>query len=181
MAPDNSSVDIIDHLKHLYAAYRRTKDIKLKGNYFSPTCLQVCRPQPSYAARDRETIVGYLLATADKGASLATESSNNQSKKGYYTIRPLRKDEFDFGTDEQVAPAGFTKASELMQKAEAEEWVGMRVDLWDVVEGKESEGMLVKVHYWWRKEEHGWIQILHDILYIGPKDGTEGSEGEVPE
>ncbi|KAL7949102.1 hypothetical protein V8C42DRAFT_313294 [Trichoderma barbatum] len=179
MAPENPSVELSNHLKQLYAAYRHTKDISLKGNFFSSACLQVCRPQPSFAARNRETIVRYLYETADPSST--TEAENSQSKKGYYTIRPLQEDEFEFGTDEQVAPAGFATAGELRQKAETEGWVGMRVDLWDVEVGKESEGLLVKVHYWWRKEEQGWIQILHDITYLGPKDGTEGSQGELLE
>ena len=62
----------------------------------------------------------------------------------------------------------------------------MRVDLWD--EGGEEDGLLVKVQYWWRFEEipehergdeqaMGWRQCLHDIMYLGPKDGTEGEDG----
>ncbi|KAM0261528.1 hypothetical protein ACHAQJ_002211 [Trichoderma viride] len=187
MALENPSLEITNHLKQLYAAYRHTDDISLKGNFFSSTCFQVCRPQPSFAAHSRETIVGYLkAAAADQStnpSSSTTEATNKQSKKGYYTIRPLRQDEFEFGTDEQVAPAGFATACELRQRAETEGWVGMRVDLWDVVVGKEeeNEGTLVKVQYWWRKEEDGWIQILHDILYLGPRDGTEGDQEEVLE
>lgn len=174
-----ASLEITNHLKQLYAAYRHTDDINLKGNFFSSTCFQVCRPRPSFAARNRETIVQYLHAAADQGTSL---SSSTTEKKGYYTIRPLRQDEFEFGTDEQVAPTGFATAGELRQRAETEGWVGMRVDLWDVEVGKEeSEGTLVKVQYWWRKEEDGWIQILHDITYLGPRDGTEGSHEEVLE
>lgn len=177
--------EISNHLKQLYADYRHTDDISLKGNFFASTCLQVCRPQPSFSARDRETIVRYLYEAAGTSSNLSsstTEARNTQLRKGYYTIRPLQDDEFEFGTDEQVAPAGFTKASELKQKAETEGWVGMRVDLWDVEVGNEdSEGTLVKVQYWWRKEADGWIQILHDILYIGPRDGTEGSQGQVLE
>lgn len=185
MALETPSLELTDHLKELYHAYRHTKEIDQKGNFFSSVCHQVCRPQPSFAARNRETIVRYLHETADKGTNTSssnTDATNNQSKKGYYTIRPVREDEFEFGTDEQVAPAGFATANEIKQKAEAEGWVGMRVDLWDVEMGKElSEQRLIKVHYWWRKEEDGWIQILHDILSIGPREGTEGSEGDVLE
>jgi hypothetical protein len=186
MAQESISFEINDHLKQLYAAYRHTDDIGLKGNFFSSTCFQVCRPKPSFAARNRETIVQYLYDSAAPRStdvsSSTTDAKSNQSKKGYYTIRPLREDEFEFGTDEQVAPTGFATAGELKQRAETEGWVGMRVDLWDVEEGKEqSEGTVVKVQYWWRKEENGWIQILHDIMYIGPRDGTEGSHGEVLE
>ncbi|KAH8803051.1 hypothetical protein F5884DRAFT_739051 [Xylogone sp. PMI_703] len=185
MAPATPPDEVTHHLKQLYAAYRQTSDIDAKGNFFSPTCIQVCRPQPSYAAQNRETIVRYLHESASQGIDLASsnaDTGNDQSKKNYYTIRPLREDEFEFGTDEQVKPAGFATASELKQKAEREGWVGMRVDLWDVeiVEGK-SKGTLVKVQYWWRKEGDDWIQILHDVVYLGPLDGTEGSQGEVLE
>ncbi|KAL7910357.1 hypothetical protein GGI35DRAFT_448578 [Trichoderma velutinum] len=185
MALETPSLELTNHLKQLYHAYRHTKDIDQKGDFFSTVCHQVCRPQPSYAACNRETIVRYLHESANGGtdtSSSTSDATNKQLKKGYYTIRPLREDEFEFGTDEQVTPAGFATAGELRQRAETEGWVGMRVDLWDVEVGKDDgEGPLIKVHYWWRKEEDGWIQILHDILSIGSRDGTEGSEGEMLE
>lgn len=181
MASERPSSAIIDQLKQLYSAYRHTSDISAKGDFFSSTCLQICRPQPSFAARDRETIVRYLREASGQDAnapSSTTEVINEPSKRSYYTIRHIREEEFEFGTDDQVKPAGFATADDLKQKARAEGWVGMRVDLWDE-EGKDgSEGRLIKVQYWWRKEEQGWIQICHDIMYIGPRDGTEGSQGE---
>ncbi|KAL9485390.1 hypothetical protein ACSS6W_004179 [Trichoderma asperelloides] len=178
------SSDATNHLKQLYAAYRHTSDISLKGDYFSSTCFQICRPQPSFAARDRETIVRYLYESARKSLSTSSSTASaveKESKKSYYTIRALQEDELEFGTDEQVKPTGFATADDIKQKAKAEGWVGMRVDLWDE-EGEEgNEGRLIKVQYWWRKEEQGWIQILHDIMYIGPRDGSEGSQGELLE
>ena len=42
-----------------------------------------------------------------------------------------------------------------------------------------EKDILVKVRYWWRKEGGEWLQILHDIMYMGPRDGTEGSDGEL--
>lgn len=184
MALERPSSGITDSLKQLYSAYRHTSDISSKGNFFSSTCLQICRPQPSFAARDRETIVQYLREASGQGADTSSstiEEKDKLSKKSYYTIRPIREEEFEFGTDDQVKPAGFATADDLKQKAKTEEWIGMRVDLWDE-EGKDgSEGRLVKVQYWWRKEEQGWIQICHDIMFIGPRDGTEGSQGELLE
>ncbi|KAL6909282.1 hypothetical protein GGI43DRAFT_429866 [Trichoderma evansii] len=182
MTLELSSSELTNHLKQLYAAYRHTSDIGLKGNFFSSTCFQICRPRPSFAARDRETIVRYLYESAGQdpnNSSSTTEAINKQPKKSYYTIRPLREDEFEFSTDEHVKPAGFVAAEDVKQKAKAEGWVGMRVDLWDEEGDEGGEGFLVKVQYWWRKEEQGWIQILHDIMYIGPRDGTEGSQGEL--
>lgn len=184
MTLERPSSELTSHLKQLYAAYRHTSDISLKGNFFSPTCIQICRPRPSFAACDRETIVRYLQEAAGQDhdtTSSTTEAINKQPKKSYYTIRPLREDEFEFGTDEQVKPAGFAAADDVKQKAKAEGWVGMRVDLWDEEGEDGNEGLLVKVQYWWRKEEQGWIQISHDIMYIGSRDGTEGSQGELLE
>lgn len=184
MALERPSSGITDSLKQLYSAYRHTSDISSKGNFFSSTCLQICRPQPSFAARDRETIVQYLREASGQGADTSSstiEEKDKLSKKSYYTIRPIREEEFEFGTDDQVKPAGFATADDLKQKAKTEGWIGMRVDLWDE-EGKDgSEGRLVKVQYWWRKEEQGWIQICHDIMFIGPRDGTEGSQSELLE
>jgi hypothetical protein len=107
--------------------------------------------------------------------------------RSVYTIRPLHTSEFDFGTDDITAPIGFI-VEELKQKAAQEGWVGMRVDLWN--QDEDRKGLLVKVQYWWRLEEisgdgrvmdefasRGWRQCLHDIMYLGPKDGTEGEEG----
>lgn len=56
-----------DELKRLYAEYRHTADIDAKGRFFSPACIQICRPLPSYAARNRDTIVRYLHEAAAKG------------------------------------------------------------------------------------------------------------------
>jgi hypothetical protein len=184
MASESPSQETTNHLKQLYAAYRHTSDISLKGNFFSSSCLQICRPRPSFAARDGETIVRYLRETSSKDpntSSSTTEVLNKQRKKSYYTIRPLREDEFEFGTDDQVKPAGFETTDDLKKKARAEGWVGLRVDLWDEEGEDGNEGLLVKVQYWWRKEEQGWIQICHDIMYLGPRDGTEGSQGKLLE
>ena len=58
----------------------------------------------------------------------------------------------------------------------------MRVDLWSdgsVDEHGKRESLLVKVNYWWKKKDGVWLQILHDIVYMGPRDGTEGLRGEI--
>ncbi|KAK2011961.1 hypothetical protein LZ32DRAFT_692233 [Colletotrichum eremochloae] len=173
--------DLVTHLKMIYRSYRHTSDIDAKGAFFSSSCYQICRPNPSFAARDRDTIVGYLHDHAPK-TTTATGAKETPDRKGFYTIRPLRDDEYEFGTDEHVAPAGFGSAEEVRSKALREGWVGMRVDLWDeVAEGQaeQENSLLVKVQYWWRKEDDIWIQIFHDIMYMGPRDGTEGLDGEI--
>lgn len=176
--PAHPDHELSAHLKSLYAEYR-TRDIEAKKSFFSPSCIQICRSIPSYAARDRDTIVRYLQEAADSGNGLAT--STDDAKTGYYTIRPLRDNEFEFATDDVVSPAGFNSVDEVKEKATKEGWAGMRVDLWSN-KGIDADGrdqdLLVKVQYWWRQENGKWVQILHDILYVGPRDGTEGNEGE---
>lgn len=205
-AATKNSPDLITHIKDLYHAYRHTVDIDRKGLFFSPTCIQICRTTPSYATTTREGIVQYLkdaqqgivpvessslpAAVADTSKTLkaaAKGEENETPRRGVYTIRPLQPFEYDFSNDETTAPVGLT-ADQLRQKAEEENWIGMRVDLWE--EGAQQEGLLVKVHYWWRRESiptherlgddedaFGWRQCLHDIMYLGPKDGTEGAAG----
>ncbi|KAK1985982.1 hypothetical protein LZ30DRAFT_707038 [Colletotrichum cereale] len=168
--------DLIAHFKMMYRSYRQTSDIDAKGAFFSSSCYQICRPKPSFSARNRDTIVGYLHDYAPK-ATAATEANKKPEQKSFYTIRPLRETEYEFGTDEQVAPAGFASVEEVQRKALREGWVGMRVDLWD----DQENSLLVKVQYWWRKENDIWIQIFHDIMYMGPRDGTEGMDGEILE
>ena len=197
------TTDTVAHLKQIYHAYRHTTDTDSKAVFFSPHCMQVCRPIPSYAATTRQEIVRYLrdaqqgdVPTKEQSTS-SIEISDNLNAEGrkpesekstkarnLYTIRLLSPSEFEFGTDEITKPIGLT-TEQLKQRAVDEKWVGMRVDLWD--EGMES-GLLVKVQYWWRlevipdgervmdeKQAMGWRQCLHDIMYLGPKDGSQGA------
>jgi hypothetical protein len=167
---------VVDIVKSRYAAYYHTADPDAKGRFYSTECMQICRPNPSYSARDGASIVRFLKESAKQGASM-----NNEAKGGGrgsvsgYTFRPLRENEFEFETDEVVAPIDTTSFA-LEQRARNEGWVGTRVDMWFPM--SQGEKMLVKVRYWWRKEADEWVQILHDIMYLGPLDGTEGTEGE---
>jgi hypothetical protein len=183
-------------LQQLYHAYRHTIDIDAKGVFFSPTCIQICQPIPSYAATSRAQIVQYLK-DAEKGnvpasTSVSTTSPPEQAKKligrGHYTIRPLHPDEHVFSS----ASAINLTHEQLLQKSKKEGWVGMRVDLWGM--DQDEGGMLVKVRYWWREEHvaagedmdwdvggRGWRQCGHDIIYLGERDGTEGVEGGILE
>ncbi|KAK4466122.1 hypothetical protein QBC42DRAFT_343412 [Cladorrhinum samala] len=164
--------EVTSHLKALYLAYRNTSDINARGLFFSTECMQICRPNPAYSATNRETIVRYVREASEGGVD-----GRSLGRKEGFSIRPLRHDEFDFGSDEAVtAPVGFT-ISGLKDKATNEGWVGMRADLWFYDEDDpEKDGLLVKVHYWWRKEGETWMQILHDIMYMGPLDGTQGTQ-----
>lgn len=194
---------ITAHLKQLYAEYRHTTDVEAKAQFFSPNCRQICRPTPAFSATSRDTIMKYLRETSGKGTekiqqytedpgkTAAIRGPDNEvvasvstPKKSFYTIRPLTDDEMEFGSDETAVAAGFNSASAIKLQAEREGWVGMRVDLWDdegTGRGCERLGILVKVQYWWKEEKGLWSQILHDIMYLGLRDGTEGSQGEILE
>lgn len=181
-----------------YHIYRHTTDVQAQGLFFSPTCMQTCRPNPSYCAVSRDQIVQYL-ADARKGNIHASPDQSagepspkpKPSSQSRYTIRPLRLPaELEFGSTEVTKSVGSTP-EELVKRAEEEAWVGMRVDLWD--EGDEG-GLCVKVNYWWREEEirageemvgdgggKGWRQCFHDILYLGGREGWKPEGGEVLE
>jgi hypothetical protein len=181
-------------IKKLYHTYRHTSDFHKKGLFFSQTCMQICRPIPTYAATTREQIVQYLkdaekekITNTDNYNASITSSTGETNLKNLYTMRPLRPGEVEFGTPDVTSHVGVTP-SELVQKVKDEGWIGMRVDLW--TEGVGNEGLLVKVQYWWREEYvvpgeevegdegvKGWRQCFHDIMYLGPRDGTQGEEG----
>lgn len=225
-------------IKKLYHAYRHTKDIDTKGLFFSPTCMQICRPVPAYAATSRDGIVKYLKDAQEgnvpakkstpspsrrststerkdkptqrqsqeqirKSSSPGTKSESKTIKEdktssdgktssptgagGVYTIRPLHTPEHIFPANTITASVGHTPLT-LKAKATKERWIGMRVDLWD--KSTPQSGLLVKVQYWWRweavkaneelegdKDGYGWRQCMHDIMYLGAKDGSEGEEG----
>jgi hypothetical protein len=168
--------------------------------------MQICRPIPTFAATTREQIVQYLkdaekgkipvedtsegqsIVTTEEARDGTSATKSNTKPRSFYTIRPLLPSEFEFSTPDVTSAIHLTP-SQLHRQAVAEAWIGMRVDLWD--EGNVNKDLLVKVQYWWRKEEvaaeqeiegdsegKGWRQCLHDIMYLGPKDGTEGKEGE---
>jgi hypothetical protein len=180
------------YIEQLFHTYRSTPDLEYKGLYFSPACMQVCRPIPSFAATTREQIVQHQK-DADAGnipaddTNVATtqgtelEPTQVRSKpKLLYTIHPISVRSASFGTPESCAAIDRTPL-QLQQQAEDEAWIGIRVDLWD----ESDDGLLVKVQYWWREEQENenkvWRQCLHDIIYLGPRDRTEGAKGEVLE
>lgn len=176
------------HIKQLFHIYRSTPDLEYKGLFFSPTCMQVCRPIPTFEATTREQIVQHQR-NADAG-NIPDDDTNVSTTQGtgtetaevkprslpFYTIHPIAIPSASFGTPESCLAINRTP-SQLQQQAKDEGWIGMRVDLWD----ERDDGLLVKVQYWWREEYEGdgkvWRQCLHDIMYLGPRDGTEGDEG----
>ncbi|KAH3941911.1 hypothetical protein HBH53_194630 [Parastagonospora nodorum] len=170
------------HIKLLFHTYRSRPDPTYSGLFFSPTCMQICRPIPTFAATTREMIVRYQKDADDGMLSFGddttpTKEGSKEISKLLYSIHPIPPLSVTFGTQESCAAINKTP-EQLATQAKEEGWVGMHVDLWD----KSEEGLLIKVQYWWR-EEHGdggkvWRQCLHDILYLGPKDGSEGY-GEV--
>ena len=179
----NSDPQLLTHIHSLFQSYHQTTSIPDRGRFYSPSCMQICRPQPSYAARDSDTIVRFLHeADANNmnfnpAASAPTSHSTSEKseRRPGFTFRGVTEEEFEFGGDEITKWVGLEEG-EMREKALREGWVGTRVDLRFPVQvvGLESENagkggmMVVKVRYWWRKEEGGeWVQILHDILEMG--------------
>jgi hypothetical protein len=212
----------LTHIKHLYHRYRNTPDISTQALFISPTCLQICRPIPTFSASSREQIIQYskdaqsgtlsldntsqaveenVTATNDAnnqtendGASNVKEQGDLETSKGaelaklVYAIRPLLPSDTPFSMSEATTLPIELTPSALKKRSKDEKWIGMRVYLWD--DGPADDSLLVKVQYWWRWEpvpmgeemdgdadEHGWRQCLHDIITLGPKDGTEKEDG----
>jgi hypothetical protein len=174
--------------------------------------MQVCRTIPSFAAVKRDTIIQYLLEAAgfqdlesyeraqssppatesttaaapgDKGKESAPGKVKGLTGKSYYSIRPLKPaEESEILAEDVVTPLGMTP-SQLDELRRTENWIGMRVDLWEDSDDGDGAGRLIKVKYWWREEnvdgEKKWLQCLHDIMSIGERDGSEGKEAEALE
>ncbi|KAF4973341.1 hypothetical protein FSARC_319 [Fusarium sarcochroum] len=174
----------------LYRKYRQTQNIDDKAPFFSQECHQICRTDPSYAAQNRDNIIRYLHEAGELVSRILREapwkddvpSDDASTPRSFYTIRPLIESEAgEFGTMRELSPAGYTSVEELKNKAEVEKWAGLRVNMW--TDDGRGRGLLVKVKYWWRLEASEsdatgtWKQILHDILYLGPTDGTEEDGG----
>ncbi|KAF5702593.1 hypothetical protein FMUND_13407 [Fusarium mundagurra] len=170
-----------EDLFKLYREYRETND---KTLFFSPQCRQICRTDPGYAAKDRDAILRFLdesgavLQRIYHEAGWDIREISPRSVKSFYTMRPLLTSEKeDFATVEELAPAGFTSLEEVRDKAKSEKWEGLRVNIW--TQDNKGRGILVKVQYWWRVEDGEWKQILHDIMFLGPVDGTERDGGGI--
>ncbi|KAF9774551.1 hypothetical protein IL306_007415 [Fusarium sp. DS 682] len=178
-----------EELFKLYREYRDTKSIESKADFFSKECRQICRTDPEYAAKERDIILRFLRESGQVFARVYGEAGwdinemDPASVKSFYTMRPLEESEkSDFGTMRELGPAGFTSLDEVRDKAKAENWEGLRVNMW--TEDSKARGILVKVQYWWRKESESkdggeWKQILHDIMFLGPVDGTERDGGGI--
>jgi hypothetical protein len=206
MATNTASDAVYSTLKQLYHTYRHTEHIPSKGNFFSPTCMQVCRPMPNYAAIKRDTIVQYLLEAAGfkdvqayeraqsssggSGFTSTEEVKNNEPDgsagsikvkalrgKSYYSIRPLSTAEAsEILPEDIVAPLGMTPL-QLDELRQTESWIGMRVDLWD--DDITGKGRLIKVKYWWREEVvDGQAKWMQCLHDILSIGERDGSEGE---
>ncbi|CAK7201731.1 hypothetical protein SEUCBS139899_004443 [Sporothrix eucalyptigena] len=163
-------------LHQLYRDYYHSPDIDAKAHFFAFDCKQVCRSRPDYAACDKAAIVRLMQETPSLSALTGAEPST-EKPKSFATIRALSPSECSFAdNDATVQAAGFTSAAALHEYATRNNWVGLRVDLWD--EDDKKEGSLLKVHYWWAFRFGQWVQVLHDILYIGPLDGSQGEGGQ---
>ncbi|KAF4980218.1 hypothetical protein FZEAL_3729 [Fusarium zealandicum] len=182
---------LFKHLCEIYQEYRQTQALDAKAAFYSSQCRQICRQDPTYAARDPATIVRYLRESGkvinrifreagwiddESGTGPATQSS-------YYSVRLFTESEAnEFGTADVVIPAGFTSVQELKTRAKEDDWQGLMINMW--TDDGHGRGLLVKVKYWWHLDQRigddddgVWKQVLHDILYLGPRDGTDEREG----
>ncbi|CAK7233553.1 hypothetical protein SBRCBS47491_008651 [Sporothrix bragantina] len=163
-------------LQQLYRDYYHTADLDAKTRFFAFDCKQVCRPRPDYAACDKAAIVRLLQEAPSLSALTGVQVTGGKS---FATIRSLSPEECTFACgDACVQAAGFDSATALHDYAVKNNWVGLRVDMWDVDEADNTKGSLIKVQYWWAFRFGQWTQVLHDILYIGPLDGTQGEGGQ---
>ncbi|KAK2674297.1 hypothetical protein RAB80_009281 [Fusarium oxysporum f. sp. vasinfectum] len=116
-----------EELFRLYREYRETKSIDAKALFFSPECRQICRTDPDYAAKDRDTILRYLRESGEVLQRIYHEAGwdisemDPASVRSFYTMRPLLPNETeDFATIRELAPAGFASSEEVRDKAEVE-------------------------------------------------------------
>lgn len=128
-------------MKESYSVYDHIKDIDAKARFFSPECRQICRTTPSFSAMNRDTIMRYLHETSGKDThtiqsmiiqpfdnssvqpSISDAQESGTNATSYYSIRALREDEMEFGTDEIVRHAGYASAAEITQTSEAQKWL----------------------------------------------------------
>lgn len=207
-----ASTDIQDviyaKLKQVYHEYRHTKYIPAKGAFFSPKCMQICRPMPKYAALRRETILLYLVQSegfkdmedyeqaqgASSSSAIKTRSSQDASGrdaedtdevkvkalkgKGFYSIRSLKPVEASEILSEEFVAPLEMTPSRLEELKHREGWVGMRVELWDVNE-EDDTGRLIRVNYWWREENVGGEKKWLQCLHDIISIGErDGTEGQ---
>ncbi|VTT79492.1 unnamed protein product, partial [Fusarium fujikuroi] len=116
-----------EELFKLYREYRETKSIEAKALFFSSQCRQICRTDPAYAAKGRDTILHYLRESGDvlqriyRDAGWDISEMDPASVKSFYTMRPLITSEReDFATIRELAPAGFASLEEVRDKAKTE-------------------------------------------------------------
>lgn len=131
----------------LYLAARERNDDAAVEAFMSPSCWQISRQNPAWNLSNRSEIMR-ILASMRKADDVTDER-----EKGTVEMRALTLEERDTLPDTEK------------EKALREGWEGLRVDLVD-------PDRVVKVNYYWRKEEGRWVQCLHDLLWVGPRDGS---------
>ena len=136
-----------------YLAAQDRGDVAGVEAFMSPSCWQISRQDPAWNLKDRADIMRILT-------SMGLGSGSNGRKPGTVDIRALTPEEK--GTVPQTDK----------EKAALEGWEGLHV----VLEDADPDGLLVKVNYYWRQEDGIWVQCLHDLLWVGPKNAGSGND-----
>jgi hypothetical protein len=151
--PSTTSQDkITETLKSEYLSYLAAQDRKddtAVEAFMSPSCWQLARQNPAWNLQNRDAITSILISMR------SLESGSRNPGRGKVEMRALSEEERG------------TLPEATRKQALEEGWKGLYV----VLEDAKSDGRIVKVRYWFRIEEGRWVQCLHDLLWVGPKDG----------
>ncbi|KAI9166525.1 monocarboxylate permease-like protein [Paramyrothecium foliicola] len=170
-------------LMELYHAYCWSEDFKTTISFISSDFMQICHPFPQFAGHGSMRMIALFREvmngkTCVEAINLAI-AERSKTTKYFYTVRPLDPREHEFGREPSVVlPAGFEHTGELRRKAIEEGWRGLRVDTWfhDTASSLRSN-LSMRMRYWWRLERGRPKIIMRQYLYIGRRDGNEGTEG----
>ena len=161
-----TSIPVIAELKSAYFAYRSALEVfdpDQVAKFLTPDCHQIFRPIPSFATDKRAQILEWLTEQR-KGRNFQWAESRSA-----VLTAPLTPQQRVVGLDAVEREIG----ADMRTKAEGSEaWEGLRVELWDEVEGESADDeKKVVVNYWFKREAEGgqWLQCLHYILFIGRK------------
>ncbi|MCJ1388895.1 hypothetical protein MMC18_001746 [Xylographa bjoerkii] len=153
--PSATKEDITSTLQSEYLAYlaaQDRRDVSAVEACMSPSCWQLARQDPSWNLGSRAEIMQILT-------NLGTFTASTEERvRGKVDMRALTLEERE------------TLPETERERAEREGWEGLRV----VLEDADPKGRRVVVNYYWRGEGGWWVQCLHDLLWVGPRE--EGGE-----
>ncbi|KAF9527577.1 hypothetical protein CPB83DRAFT_856038 [Crepidotus variabilis] len=143
--------DTIETLKkeyNLYLAAQYSQDAAMVESFMSPSCWQLARQNSSWNLASRDVIMGILTGL------WKMDDASKKNPRGKVEMRALT------AAEKETIPEA--------QKGQArkEAWEGLNV----LLEDPDPDGRVVRVNYYWRKEEGRWVQCFHDLLWVGSKN-----------